>query len=307
MNVRKDIDYSELFEQIDAILAAELPQMETCREIGCLIAGRAEKGAAVVTAEYIQRTHPDISGFSPRNVRRMREFYLAYGGEPEAMMTALMIGWTQNVVILEADLTPEERTWYIRAVHQFGWSKLALMVKIEGRAHEQIDLDTEAKTCYTDSTEQAEESYDEDTLCVSREHLPQPDGGVRDERHGLESGADKRDPRLLGGDNHRGDRKSRLSSGPEEARRARYQLRGRLRYPDYEQHVLIIGMDRENLEYMRRICLGDPEGKIHLLMDYTDRPGDVADPWYTRDFEATWRDVDEGCQGLLAVLRQEAH
>ena len=81
----------------------------------------------------------------------------------------------------------------------------------------------------------------------------------------------------------------------------------RLRYPDYEQHVLIIGMDRENLEYMRRICLGDPEGKIHLLMDYTDRPGDVADPWYTRDFEATWRDVDEGCQGLLAVLRQEAH
>ena len=79
----------------------------------------------------------------------------------------------------------------------------------------------------------------------------------------------------------------------------------RLRLPDYEQHDLIIGMDRENLEDMRRICLGDPEGKIHLLMDYTDRPGDVADPWYTRDFEATWRDVEEGCRGLLAVLRQE--
>ena len=76
--------------------------------------------------------------------------------------------------------------------------------------------------------------------------------------------------------------------------------------PDYERFDLIIGMDRENLEDMRRICLGDPEGKIHLLMDYTDRPGDVADPWYTRDFETTWRDVEEGCRALLAWLRKNA-
>lgn len=54
---------------------------------------------------------------------------------------------------------------------------------------------------------------------------------------------------------------------------------------------------------MRRICQGDPQGKIRLLMDYTDCPGDVADPWYTRDFEATWRDVEEGCQGLLTALK----
>ena len=54
---------------------------------------------------------------------------------------------------------------------------------------------------------------------------------------------------------------------------------------------------------MRRICQGDPQGKILLLMDYTDRPGDIADPWYTRDFEATWRDVEEGRRGLLAVLK----
>ena len=80
----------------------------------------------------------------------------------------------------------------------------------------------------------------------------------------------------------------------------------RLRYPDYEQYDLIIGMDRENLEDMRHICLGDPEGKIHLLMDYTDRPGDVADPWYTRDFEATWRDVEKGCRGLLEQLKERA-
>ena len=72
---------------------------------------------------------------------------------------------------------------------------------------------------------------------------------------------------------------------------------------DYARFDLLIGMDQENLWGMRRICGGDPNGKIHLLMDYTDRPGDVADPWYTRDFEATWRDVLEGCQALLDTLR----
>ena len=50
------------------------------------------------------------------------------------------------------------------------------------------------------------------------------------------------------------------------------------------------------------ICGGDPDGKIHLLLDYTDRPGDVADPWYTGDFDATWRDVEEGCRGLLNTI-----
>ena len=68
---------------------------------------------------------------------------------------------------------------------------------------------------------------------------------------------------------------------------------------DYDRYDLLIGMDRANLRDMNRICGGDPNGKIHLLMEYTDRPGDVADPWYTDDFDATWRDVLEGCQGLL--------
>lgn len=79
-----------------------------------------------------------------------------------------------------------------------------------------------------------------------------------------------------------------------------------MRYPDYKQYDLIISMDQENLGDMRRICQGDPESKIHLLMDYTNRPGNVADPWYTRDFEATWRDVEEGCRGLLSRLMREA-
>ena len=71
---------------------------------------------------------------------------------------------------------------------------------------------------------------------------------------------------------------------------------------DYTEYDLLIGMDSANLRNMRRICGGDAEGKIHLLLDYTDRPGDVADPWYTRDFEATLRDVEEGCRGPLRAL-----
>ena len=71
---------------------------------------------------------------------------------------------------------------------------------------------------------------------------------------------------------------------------------------DYAAFDLLIGMDQENLRNMRRICGGDPEGKIRLLLDFTDRPGDVADPWYTGDFEATWRDVEEGCRRLMERL-----
>ena len=71
---------------------------------------------------------------------------------------------------------------------------------------------------------------------------------------------------------------------------------------DYEKYDLLIGMDRANLRDMYRICGGDFAGKLHLLMDYTDRHGDVADPWYTGDFEATWQDVLAGCQGLMKKL-----
>ena len=68
---------------------------------------------------------------------------------------------------------------------------------------------------------------------------------------------------------------------------------------DYERFDLLVGMDTWNIRNMKTICGGDPEGKIRQLLDFTSRPGDVADPWYTGDFEATWRDVLEGCQGLL--------
>lgn len=75
-----------------------------------------------------------------------------------------------------------------------------------------------------------------------------------------------------------------------------------LKNSDYGKYDLLIGMDHANIRNMHRICGGDPDGKIHLLLDYTNRPGDVADPWYTRDFDATWRDVTEGCQNMLNRL-----
>ena len=71
---------------------------------------------------------------------------------------------------------------------------------------------------------------------------------------------------------------------------------------DGERYDLLIGMDRANLRNMRRICGGD--GKTHLLMEYAGKPDrEVADPWYTGDFEATWQDVLAGCRGLLKSLQ----
>ena len=74
---------------------------------------------------------------------------------------------------------------------------------------------------------------------------------------------------------------------------------------DYEKYDLLIGMDSANIRNMNRICGGDPDGKIHLLLSYTNHCADVADPWYTGDFETTWRDVQAGCRALLAQLDQK--
>lgn len=74
---------------------------------------------------------------------------------------------------------------------------------------------------------------------------------------------------------------------------------------DYDEYDLLIGMDRYNIRNMQRICGGDPENKIKRLMDYTGRPGDVADPWYTGDFSATYRDCLEGCEAVLKAITTE--
>ena len=65
-------------------------------------------------------------------------------------------------------------------------------------------------------------------------------------------------------------------------------------------------MDRANIQNMNRICGGDPEEKLHQLMEYAGCPdSEVADPWYTDDFETTWRDVLAGCKGLLQAVKEE--
>ena len=76
-----------------------------------------------------------------------------------------------------------------------------------------------------------------------------------------------------------------------------------LKNSDYDTFDLLIGMDRANLRNMYRICGGDFGSKMHLLMDYTGHPGDVADPWYADDFETTWRDISAGCKALLEQLQ----
>lgn len=74
---------------------------------------------------------------------------------------------------------------------------------------------------------------------------------------------------------------------------------------DYQEYDYIIGMDSWNYRNMLRIAGKDNKEKISLLLDYTDHPRDVADPWYTGDFEKTYDDVLAGCQGFLAYLRQQ--
>ena len=76
----------------------------------------------------------------------------------------------------------------------------------------------------------------------------------------------------------------------------------RMTRADYNEYDLLIGMDHANIRNMTRIAGGDPENKIHLLLDYAGRHEEVADPWYTGDFQATWDDVAEGCAALLETL-----
>lgn len=72
---------------------------------------------------------------------------------------------------------------------------------------------------------------------------------------------------------------------------------------DYRRYDYLLVMDDANLRNAQRICGGDRSGKIRRLLDFTARPGEVADPWYTGNFEATWQDVLEGCEALLELTK----
>ncbi len=76
----------------------------------------------------------------------------------------------------------------------------------------------------------------------------------------------------------------------------------RMTKDDYSYYDFIIAMDRNNLRNMVRFVGNDPLNKVSLLMDYSDTPKDVADPWYTGDFDQTWNDINAGCESLLKRL-----
>ncbi len=120
--------------------------------------------------------------------------------------------------------------------------------------------------------------------------------GRADEFH-IESAATSSEE--LGNPVHPGTRKRLAEEGISCAGKTARQLRR----DDYDQWDLIIGADAANLRNMQRLFGGDPAGKLHLLLDYADRPGQsIADPWYTGNFDETYDDVLAGCKGLMAAL-----
>ena len=150
MNVRKPADYSAMYHELTEILARKLTQMDEIYAIGKVVSCRPEKGAAVAAAEFLQANFPDRTGFSPRNVRRMRDFYKVYENDEPLLRLAMKIGWTLNVIIMEAELTRDARHGYLRKANAGGLSKAELLEMIESAAHLEKSLDAAPDTCYTD-------------------------------------------------------------------------------------------------------------------------------------------------------------
>ena len=173
MNIRKEIDYSTMHAALDLAVSMKLPQMELYCEIGKAICARTEKGAAVAAASYLSKQYPDMTGFSPRNVRRMRDFYRLYSDMPELLAKVLRLNWTQNVVIMEAELPAEARAWYIDEVLRCDPTKAELLELLSSEAHLQISLDQTEKYWYNTDNDKVLEfnQHEKDTFCVSRQYL----------------------------------------------------------------------------------------------------------------------------------------
>ena len=147
MNIRKNIDYTEMYEALDELMSQQLSQMELYWKIGKAVCRRTEKGAAVMASEYLNKHYPDVKGFSPRSLRRIRDFYRTYENHPALLSRAMKLGWTLNVVIMEADLSMELREWYMKAAEQFGWSKNELISGIANSIHLEMVLEIELEMC----------------------------------------------------------------------------------------------------------------------------------------------------------------
>ena len=222
MNIRKAVDYSTMFATLESVMKADLPQMELYCEIGKAVCAHSEKGAAVAAAEFIKEQYPDMTGFSPRNVRRMRDFWQLYSGTPELLGEALHLNWTQNVVIMEAELPAEERRWYIRQATARNLSKAELLRMIEDSAYLESVLDEKVDVWYNEGNDEISErtQYEEDPVYLSRQYLSQPHGRVRDEGLGKKGGTGIAISYRISGYQSGGDRQPSLSSGTAQAGRA---------------------------------------------------------------------------------------
>ena len=104
----------------------------------------------------------------------------------------------------------------------------------------------------------------------------------------------------IGSDIHRGTRKKLLEMGIPFTRRSAWLLT-----PDKaSEYDLLIGMDWYNISDLRRLVRPADRAKIHSLLEYAGESGDIADPWYTGNFDATYNDVVKGCSALLAALTE---
>ena len=148
MNVRKPVDYGTMYRELTAIHAQNLPQMEEVYAIGKLINQRPEKGAAVAAAEFLQANFPDHTGFSPRNVRRMRDFYRTYENDQTLLRLAMKIGWTLNVVIMEAELTSVQRISCLQRTAAEKLSKKKLLEIILNGVFAEKPIDEPDEICY---------------------------------------------------------------------------------------------------------------------------------------------------------------
>ena len=219
MNVRKAVDYSAMFAALRFVMDADLPQMELYCEIGKIVCARSEKGAAVAAADFLREQYPDMTGFSPRNVRRMRDFWQMYSDMPELLDEALLMNWTQNVVIMEAELTMEERRWYIQQAAAKNLSKSELLRMIEDSAHLESVLDEKADVWYNEANDEILErtQYEENPVYLPWKYLPQPNGQVRNEGLGEEGWCGITIPYRIGGNQPGGDRQSGLPARTAQA------------------------------------------------------------------------------------------
>ena len=260
----------------------------------------------LITGALLMAKYPDMTGFSPRNVRRMRDFWQLYSGTPELLGEALHLNWTQNIVIMEAELPAEERRWYIRQATARNLSKAELLRMIEDSAYLESVLDEKVDVWYNEGNDEISErtQYEEDPVYLSRQYLPQPHGRVRDEGLGKKGGTGIAISYRISGYQSGGDRQPSLSSGTAQAGRAWDLLRRpcrtavdnsglrRIRSPDRHGP----GQPPGYVPYLRRrLCRQDvpPDGS-HRPSRQCGRPmvhrglrGDLAGcaGWLPRTFE----------------------